>query len=1030
MEIFFGLWICFVIVVSPGQSSNLAEEGILTDDTIANLLKDEVDVIDVKEPPVIQPPVRFNAHFSANQDEDCYLSAEQDGSLEKCNYNTSTKTFLVVHGWTMSGLLPGWLPKMVFALQKREPDANIIIVDWVSLAHQHYHDAVSNCKMVGKDIAQLLDWLQEKASLSLENVHIIGYSLGAHIAGYAGNYVNGTIGRITGLDPAGLGFERAEPHERLSLDDAGFVDVIHTYSRIILGRSVGIQMPIGHIDIYPNGGESQPGCPLMNLLGDLSYSNFVDTMKCEHERSIHLFVDSLVNQDQESFAFQCTDPSRFKKGICLSCRKNRCNTIGYNSKPMRTKRNSKMYLKTRAQMPYKVYHYQMKMHIFKYKEFQENEPAFLITLLGTQNDSVPLPLEIPDQVGYNFTNTFLVYTENDIGDLLTIKLKWQEATQPIYVMWKSFQSYWAKEVPSQELHVRRIRVKSGETQQKFTFCLENPENTLITPGSELDFVKCRDGWEVKKHKRKDGPASYYKYHIVKHLLLVLLSCGSSEAMKIFIGLLWICLVIAVSPGKGSSLAEEGLLKDDTIANLLKDENVTDVKKHHVKFNVHFSANPDEGCFLSPEQDDCLVNCNYNTSAKTFFVIHGWSMSGLFESWLHKLVFALQEREKDANVVVVDWMSLAHQLYPDAVNNTKAVGKDIAQLLDWLKEKANLSLETVHLIGYSLGAHVAGFAGNFVNGTVGRITGLDPAGPLFEGAEPQKRLSPDDASFVDVLHTYTRGALGVSIGIQMPIGHMDIYPNGGDYQPGCSLTEVIGALAYGGIGDAVKCEHERSVHLFVDSLVNKDKESFAFQCTDSNRFKKGICLSCRKNRCNAIGYNAKPVHTKRSSTMYLKTTAQMPYKVFHYQMKMHIFKYQESGENEPTFSVTLYGTENDSIPIPLAIPDQIGYNFTNTFLVYTENNIGDILTIKLKWDGEKQSVFNWWKSLQNYYWSSDALGKKELHVRRIRVKSGESQQKFTFCLKNPENTLITPGGELEFVKCRDGWEVKPHKRVHL
>lgn len=60
------------------------------------------------------------------------------------------------------------------------------------------------------------------------------------------------------------------------------------------------------------------------------------------------------------------------------------------------------------------------------------------------------------------------------------------------------------------------------------------------------------------------------------------------------------------------------------------------------------------------------------------------MSGMFESWMHKLVSAVMQREMEANVVVVDWISMAQQLYPDAVNHTRSVGLDIAAMLNWLQ----------------------------------------------------------------------------------------------------------------------------------------------------------------------------------------------------------------------------------------------------------------------------------------------------------------------------------------------------------
>lgn len=95
---------------------------------------------------------------------------------------------------------------------------------------------------------------------------------------------------------------------------------------------------------------------------------------------------------------------------------------------------------------------------------------------------------------------------------------------------------------------------------------------------------------------------------------------------------------------------------------------------------------------------------------------------------------------------------------------------------------------IHLVGHSLGAHVAAFAGKQVkrhSSRIYRITGLDPTRSTFENVTYDERLNREDADVVVVIHT-DRGARG----FVESIGTIDFFPNNGTSpQPGCENSSI-------------------------------------------------------------------------------------------------------------------------------------------------------------------------------------------------------------------------------------------------
>ncbi|XP_077682670.1 lipase member H isoform X1 [Eretmochelys imbricata] len=204
----------------------------------------------------------------------------------------------------------------------------------------------------------------------------------------------------------------------------------------------------------------------------------------------------------------------------------------------------------------------------------------------------------------------------------------------------------------------------------------------------------------------------------------------------------------------------------------------------------------------------------NVTKKTTLIVHGYRPTGSPPIWIQQAVHLLLSVE-DMNIIIVDWNRGATTLlYHRASSNTKKVAEFLKTLIDQMLADG-ASLDSVYMIGISLGAHISGFVGQLYNGKLGRITGLDPAGPLFNGKPPEERLDPTDAQFVDVIH-----------------------------------SDIDGSQYF-------KCDHQRSVFLFLSSL----KESCnitAYPCNTYRDYRNSKCASCEAFQpmpCPVLGYYA-------------------------------------------------------------------------------------------------------------------------------------------------------------------------------
>ncbi|KAG7209826.1 hypothetical protein KM043_011435 [Ampulex compressa] len=285
----------------------------------------------------------------------------------------------------------------------------------------------------------------------------------------------------------------------------------------------------------------------------------------------------------------------------------------------------------------------------------------------------------------------------------------------------------------------------------------------------------------------------------------------------------------------------------------------------IEFQLYTRRNPKRADVLNITNPHSLRMSKFNRDKPTVLYIHGYSEKAPGRS--SATIRDVYLKRGDYNLILVNWGKLAAlPWYVTAVRNTRIVGPYVARFVSWLDAKGAVPLSRIHVIGFSLGAEVAGFMGKaLAPRKIGRITGLDPAYPLYMNTGMEGHLAATDARFVDIIHTD-----GGRFGFPFPLGHVDFYPNGGvRVQPGCNLESIIRRSISRLINQYITCGHNRAWMFYAESVKNPR----GFAASRCPRWRPNIRANCLWSPDALMGF---AVDSRTTGMYYLRTNAEPPY----------------------------------------------------------------------------------------------------------------------------------------------------------
>ncbi|XP_032514820.2 phospholipase A1 member A-like [Danaus plexippus] len=266
-------------------------------------------------------------------------------------------------------------------------------------------------------------------------------------------------------------------------------------------------------------------------------------------------------------------------------------------------------------------------------------------------------------------------------------------------------------------------------------------------------------------------------------------------------------------------------------------------QYAVQYLLFTRKNPRVSESLFINNANSITKSNFNPGVPTVVIVHGWL--GNQYSDINPTIRDAYLDKSDVNIIVLDWAVLAMLNYPTAAAGVPNIGRELGRFLSFLNEVTGAPYNRMHLIGFSLGAHIVGNAGRKLGGRIARVTGLDPAGPLW--TENSNRFRSTDGIYTEAIHT---NGSPLGFGIEFAVADVDFFVNGGKSQPGC-LDNL--------------CNHNRAWEVFAatvtyDHLVGR-------QCANTLQITYNMCrgssLSVGNDNLNKTGAGIYVVNTNRS-----------------------------------------------------------------------------------------------------------------------------------------------------------------------